>query len=98
MAEYEPPRSTRVDETRRSSFPGWLIAVVVVAVLIIAAFAFGLIDINQTAETKIPDVKVETSGGQAPSFDVDTADVDIGTEEKTIKVPTVSVEKADKQN
>jgi len=83
------------------------IIVAVVAVLaIIAAFAFGLIDINQTREMKAPEVQV--SGGQTPAFDVDTAKVnvgtkttdvtvpkvDVGTTKEEIKVPTVDVEKA----
>ena len=83
------------------------IIVAVVAVLaIIAAFAFGLIDINQTKEAKVPEVSV--SGGQAPAFDVDTAKVDVGTKstdvtlpkvevgttKEQVKVPTVDVQKA----
>lgn len=83
------------------------IIVAIIAVLaIIAAFAFGLIDINQTKEMKAPDVSV--SGGQAPAFDVDTAKVnvgtkttdvsvpkvDIGTTKEAVKVPTISVDKA----
>ncbi|WP_235399121.1 hypothetical protein [Sphingomonas sp. SRS2] len=83
------------------------IIVAVIAILaVIAAFAFGLIDINQTKEAKAPDVSV--SGGQAPAFDVDTAKVDVGTKatdvtvpkvevgttEEQIKVPTVDVQKA----
>jgi hypothetical protein len=83
------------------------IIVAVVAILaIIAAFAFGLIDINQTREAKAPDVSV--SGGQAPAFDVDTAKVDVGTKttdltvpkvevgttKESVKVPTVDVQKA----
>lgn len=83
------------------------IIVGVIAVLaVIAAFAFGLIDINQTREMKAPDVQV--SGGQTPAFDVDTAKVnvgtkttdvtvpkvDVGTTKEEIKVPTVDVDKA----
>lgn len=83
------------------------IIIAIVAVLaIIAAFAFGLIDIDQTKETKLPEVAVQ--GGQAPAFDVDTAKVsvgskseaitvpkvDVGTTETDIKVPTVTVDKA----
>lgn len=98
MAEYETPRDTRIVEARRSSFPGWLMAIIVMAALVIAAFAFGLIDINQTAETRMPDVSLQTSGGQAPVFDIDTATIDLGTEEKTIKVPTVDVDKAEAKN
>lgn len=66
------------------------IIIAVIAILaIIAAFAFGLIDINQTKEMKAPDVSV--SGGQAPAFDVDTAKVDVGTRSTDVTVPTVDV-------
>ncbi len=66
------------------------IIVAVIAILaIIAAFAFGLIDINQTKEMKAPDVQV--SGGQAPAFDVDTAKVDVGTRTTDVTVPKVEV-------
>ena len=83
------------------------IIVAVIAILaIIAAFAFGLVDINQTKEMKAPEVSV--SGGQAPAFDVDTAKVSVGTKstdvtvpkvsvgttEESVKVPTVDVQKA----
>ncbi|KRB79847.1 hypothetical protein ASE00_19310 [Sphingomonas sp. Root710] len=66
------------------------IIVAVIAVLaVIAAFAFGLIDINQTKEMKAPEVSVQ--GGQAPAFDVDTAKVDVGTKQTDITVPKVEV-------
>lgn len=108
MAEFDTNRDGRVVETRRSGGPGWLIALVVVVALVVAAFAFGLVDIDQVKEAKVPDIKVETSGGQAPAFDVNTADVklgstqetietptiDVGTKESTIEVPTISVDKA----
>lgn len=66
-----------------------LIIAVVAVIAIIAAFAFGLIDINQTKEGALPEIKAE--GGQVPAFDVDTADVDVGTTNTTIDVPTVDV-------
>ena len=72
----------------------WLIAILVIVALVVAAFALGFIDINQTKTTKLPDVKVETSGGQAPEFNVDTADVNVGTKTETIQVPTVTMDKA----
>lgn len=62
----------------------------IVAVVIIAIFAFGLVDIDQTRETKLPQVEVQ--GGQTPKFDVDTADVDVGTKNATIEVPKVDVD------
>ena len=90
MADNQP-RDTRIAETRSSSVPGWLLAILVIVALVVAAFAFGLINIDQTREAALPDVKVETIGGQAPVFDIDTAKVDIGKSEETIKVPTVDV-------
>ncbi len=49
-------------------------------------------DVDQTKEGKLPDVEVNTSGGQMPEFDVDTPTVNVGTEKKTIEVPTVDVD------
>lgn len=72
------------------------IVIAIIAVLaIIAAFAFGLIDIDQTKETKMPQVSVQ--GGQAPAFDVDTAKVDVGTKREDITVPKVDVGTAKEQ-
>ena len=75
---------------QRSSGARVGIIVAVIAVLaIIAAFAFGLIDINQTKSASAPSISV--SGGQAPAFDVNTAKVDVGSKESSVKVPTISV-------
>jgi membrane protein YdbS with pleckstrin-like domain len=74
---------------------GGLVAAVIVVIAVIAAFAFGLIDINQTRETRLPDVSVQ--GGQAPAFDVDTADVDVGTKNTTVELPKVEVGTAKEQ-
>jgi len=67
---------------------------------VIAAFATGLsafaltaCDVEQTQEAELPEVEVQ--GGQMPEFDADVADVEIGTEEKTIDVPTINIEEAD---
>ncbi len=73
----------------KSGVGAGIIIVAVAVIAIIAAFAFGLIDIDQTKETKVPEVKVE--GGQAPAFDVDTADVNVGTKKTDITVPKVEV-------
>lgn len=66
-----------------------LIIVLVAVLVAIGAFAFGLVDINQTRSTKLPEVAVK--GGQAPAFDVKTADVNIGTKETSVEVPKVEV-------
>jgi len=66
-----------------------IIVAAVLILVVIAAFAFGLININQTKETKLPEVAVQ--GGQAPAFDVDTAKVNVGTKETSVDVPKVEV-------
>jgi hypothetical protein len=66
-----------------------IIVAAVLVVAVIAAFAFGLIDINQTKDAKLPEVAVQ--GGQAPAFDVDTAKVNVGTKETSVEVPKVEV-------
>lgn len=50
-------------------------------------------DIDQKKETKLPDldVEVDVDEGQLPTFDVDWADVNVGTRTKTISVPKVVV-------
>lgn len=66
-----------------------LIVAIIAVLLIIGAFAFGLIDVNQTQETRLPEVRTE--GGQMPAFDVDTAKVDVGTRNTTVDLPKVDV-------
>lgn len=69
---------------------GLIIAVIAILV-VIGAFAFGLVDISQTRETKLPEVKAE--GGQLPAFDVNTADVKVGTTNTTVDLPKVETTK-----
>lgn len=66
-----------------------------IAASLIAPFALGLAacDVDQTEEGEMPEVNVE--GGNMPEYDVETADVDVGTEEKTVEVPTVDVKMPD---
>ncbi|MFM9978252.1 MAG: hypothetical protein ACKVOP_09470 [Sphingomonadaceae bacterium] len=69
-----------------------VIAIVLVAVAaLIAAFAFGVVDIDQTREGALPEIRAD--GGNLPEFDVKTADVDITTTNTTIDVPTVETRK-----
>lgn len=60
-----------------------------------AAATLGLAacDVDQTEEAEMPEVNVE--GGNMPEFDVETADVDVGSEEVTVDVPTVDVDMPD---
>lgn len=50
-------------------------------------------DVDQTKKTKLPevDVEIETEAGQLPAFDVDWAEVNVGTTTKTVTVPKVVV-------
>ena len=47
--------------------------------------------VEQTEEGELPDVEVE--GGKLPEYDVDPAKVKVGTDTKTIKVPTIDITK-----
>ena len=76
-----------------------LIFILILAVLaVIAALATGFLDINQIRGARAPQLSathngVTAQGGQAPAFDVQTGSVKVGTAEKTMKVPTVTVQK-----
>ena len=58
-----------------------------------ASLSLAACDVEQTEEGSMPDIDVE--GGNLPEYDVDAADVEIGTETQTVEVPTISVEEAD---
>ena len=91
------PRDTRiVTEPATSSTSGWLLAIIVIVGLVVAAFALGLVNIDQIRSAKAPTVSVQTSGGQAPVFDIQTATIDVGKKQETVKVPTVDVGSTDK--
>ena len=63
--------------------------------LVLSAATLGLAacDVDQTEEAELPDVDVE--GGNMPEFDVETADVDVGSETMEVEVPTVDVDMPD---
>jgi len=76
-----------------------LLVIILAVVVVIAAIATGFVDIRQTRQAKAPDISaagngVTAKGGQAPAFDVETGSVKVGTENKTVKVPTIKVEPA----
>lgn len=63
-----------------------------------SAFGIAACDVDQTKEAELPDVDVNASGGQLPQYDVDAATVNVGTENKTIEVPTVDVDAPKEDN
>ena len=61
-----------------------LLGLVAIAVLVVAGLLyFGIISIDQTRPGVV----------QAPQFDADVADVRVGTENKTIAVPDIDIER-----
>ena len=64
-----------------------------VKMLIGASFlAFTACDVDQTKEGEMPDVDVNATGGQLPEYNVEGPTVNVGTENKTVEVPTVDVD------
>ena len=60
-----------------------LVLVGLAALILVALLFFGIVNIDQTRPGMV----------QAPSFKADVAKVRLGTEEKTVTVPTVDVQK-----
>lgn len=78
----------------------FILILAVVALLI--AVGTGFLDISQTRQAQPPDVSVDrsgvaASGGQAPTFDVETGSVAVGTTRTNVVVPTVKVVPPDQQ-
>ena len=63
--------------------------IAIIAVVAVAYFLFFFVDVDVTQEGSLPEVNVE--GGQLPEADVNTGDISVGTEEKTVEVPTIDV-------
>jgi predicted small secreted protein len=63
-----------------------------VALMLASCMTLAACDVDQTKEGEMPDVDVNASGGQVPEFNVEGPDVNVGTENKTVEVPTVDVD------
>lgn len=73
-----------------------LFILILAVVVLIAAFATGMLDVSQIRPAKAPDVDVTANGitatgGQAPAFDVETGTVSVGTKTANVAVPAPSV-------
>jgi hypothetical protein len=62
----------------------------IAALLLIGAMSLGLVNVQQTQQARLPSMALQ--GGQAPAFKADVANVTVGTEEKTVKLPTVALQ------
>lgn len=63
-----------------------------VAGVIVLILGIYMIDIDQTQETRLPDVDVSVEGGQLPEFEADVGDIETGTKDVTVTVPTIDVQ------
>ena len=62
--------------------------------LVAPVFAFAMLgcDVDQTTEGKLPDGDGDGDGGQMPEFNVETAEIDVGTKKVDVTVPDVDVD------
>ncbi len=66
-----------------------LVLVGVAALVLLAAMMTGFVNIDQTRQASLPRLE----GGQAPKFEAEVGRIDIGTENRTIAVPKVEVQR-----
>ncbi|HEX7822411.1 MAG TPA: hypothetical protein VF463_17545 [Sphingobium sp.] len=69
--------------------------VLLVVIVFGVAWAFGLVNLQQTRDAKLPSLSVQ--GGQLPKFDADVANVQVGTKTQTVDVPRVDVGTTEKK-
>lgn len=75
-----------------------LLILIIGVVALLAAFATGYLDINQTRGARAPAVEasdgaIRATGGQSPAFDVQTGSVEVGSREANVAVPKVEVKR-----
>lgn len=68
----------------------WAIFGFAAAALLLIAGIY-MIDIDQTQEARLPDVKVTAEGGQMPKFDAEVGSVELTEETVEVTVPEVNV-------
>lgn len=79
-----------------------IVVLIIAIVAVIGAVATGYLNIQQIRGAKAPEVAatgngIVAKGGQAPSFDVETGSVKVGSKEATVKVPKLEVRPAQNQ-
>lgn len=65
-----------------------------ITIILAGASCLGLAacDVDKTDNGQMPDVDVNVSGGDLPEYNVTGPDVDVGTENTTVQVPTLDVD------
>ncbi len=62
---------------------------VVMAAVVLLAMSMVACSVEKTEEGSLPEVSVE--GGNLPEYDVETADVEVGTQTTTITTPDIDI-------
>ncbi|WP_114227298.1 MULTISPECIES: hypothetical protein [Sphingomonas] len=78
---------------------GIILALILVVVLAIAAFATGLLNLTPTQQGRVPSVaaqdgKLTVQGGELPKAKVEAGRIAVGQGEATVKVPRLEVRPA----
>ncbi|UVO52313.1 hypothetical protein M0208_18015 [Sphingomonas sp. SUN019] len=60
-----------------------LVLVGIASLVVVGAMALGLVNIDQTQRAVV----------QAPKFEADVARINVGTEKKTVEVPSITLQK-----
>jgi len=64
---------------------------IVLSVIALSLFIVTGCKMDQTKNAELPEVDVEVEEGQVPDFDVDWADVNVGTRTETVEIPNVVI-------
>jgi hypothetical protein len=75
-----------------------LLILIIGVVALLAAFATGYLDIDQTRGARAPGVEasdgtIRATGGQSPAFEVQTGSVEVGSREANVAVPRLEVKR-----
>jgi len=70
---------------------GILVLLVIVVLVAIAAISLDYVNVSKVRDGSLPTIAVK--GGQAPAFDVQTANVSVGVENHVVQTPVVNVQK-----
>jgi len=89
-----------LNDLEQTTMRAILFILIIAVIAIIVALATGFLDVNQIRGAKAPQISATRNGvsakeGQAPSFDVETGSVSVGTKNTIVKVPALIIHKAD---
>ena len=69
-----------------------------IAAVFVIAFGIFFFDFDVTEEARLPDVDVNVEGGNLPEIEVQSGEIEVGTEQMTVTVPTVDIQSAEEAN